>query len=104
MNKELNYWARPAIKLEQNTEYIIEQVCNHYGITEIQLRSRCRIRKFVDARNVLMYIFKINLRMTYQDIGAMFNKHHATIIHAINKVENLKDFDSDFKELINRFV
>ena len=35
----------------------ILKVCNYYGITLDELMSKSRLRKIVDARNTLYYIF-----------------------------------------------
>jgi chromosomal replication initiator protein len=104
MNKQLNYWVRPAVTHTTDVQTIIDNVCLHYGITEELLKKKSRFRTFVDARNIVMYICRMNLKISLQDIANIFGMNHSTVIHGINKVENLKDFDSDFKELINRFV
>jgi len=104
MNKELNYWVRPAVKYKGDINVLVSNVCNHYGITETQMRSKCRLRKFVDARNIIMYVMYKAMDFNDTRIGEYLNMDRTSVIHGVKKVENLKDFDSNFKELINRFV
>jgi len=53
-----------------------------------------RRRDYVDARRILFYILRNKFLLTYQEIGDISNRNHATIIHA----------QKDFKFLIKSDV
>ena len=42
-------------------------------------------------------------RYTYQRIGKMLNKHHATIMHQVSKYDDLYSYDVEFREKANNF-
>lgn len=52
----------------------------------------------VIPRQMAMYYIKKNIKLSYNQIGTLFNgKNHATAIHACRTIENLIEFDSEIK-------
>jgi chromosomal replication initiator protein len=109
-NKKINYWSAPDILVKKSITKdldrgsLILKVCNFYGITLQELMSKTRLRKIVDARNILYYIFHRCYKLTSTEVGKMFNKNHATILSGANKIEGFIKFDKVFKIQINQFI
>jgi chromosomal replication initiation ATPase DnaA len=45
---------------------------------------------------------RTELKLTEQSIGDIFNQHHATVIHSVNKIAMFKLTDKRTIELINQ--
>ena len=96
-------------------EYIREVVCGHFGIHQKALDMKTRRREIVLPRQVAHYFARkytnpflhrwangykeINVHgVSLQDIGRKIgNKDHATVLHSIKTVNNLKDSDKEFR-------
>jgi len=69
---------------------IIKNVCDFYKVKETQLKSPKRNAYLVKPRQVLMYLLKKELGLTYVEIGNLLGgRDHTTIMHGVAKVENL---------------
>lgn len=69
-------------------------ISNIFNITIEELRDNRKLRSHTDARSILFYFLHVNLSIVYLKI---YNKHHSTIIRAVNKCEYLKNYDKEFK-------
>lgn len=84
-----------------NQEISIEQIQKMVSdITNIPINlmnSKTRKREVVQARQLAMYFSKQHTKSSLANIGkACGNKDHATVLHAIKTVNNLKDTDKTF--------
>jgi chromosomal replication initiator protein len=56
-------------------------------------------------RQVAMYLCKALTNASLPEIGKSFGgKHHSTVIHSVRKVENLRQRDQAFNNLVNTFI
>jgi chromosomal replication initiator protein len=100
----MNYWTIPAIDRERKPDRVINRVCDHFEITKIQLRSKSRIRKFVMAREVIMYVLDQTTKLSDYDIGKLVNRHRTNVIANRIKINKYLEVDNEYKELINKFI
>lgn len=81
---------------------ILETICNCVGITKSDLKTNTRKREIAQSRQMHMAIrFKLikNEAESLAKVGAIYNKDHATVLHAIKTVQNaLNGFDIPFRE------
>jgi chromosomal replication initiator protein len=73
----------PSIDLER----IITFVCQAYGFSQDELRSKSRKRDRVIARNTAFYLARKHTDLSLTDIGRRFNRKHSTVIKGIAAVE-----------------
>ena len=69
-------------------------VSNQFNITLSDLKGERRTRSIAAPRQILMYLLRKELRMSFQDIGLFLGgRDHTTIIHGVDKVVHklLKD-------------
>ncbi len=66
---------------------VCELVCSQYGVSLEELGSRSRRREISVPRQVAMYLARKHTEDSLVDIGRIFNRNHATVLHAI-KVMN----------------
>lgn len=72
---------------------IIAVVCKDSGMNFYQLANKCRNRELVYGRNLIFYFLKKDTKMSLLEIGKIFGKDHASVIHGIRTVENLVRFN-----------
>ncbi len=81
---------------------IQNKVSNYYNIKIDDLVSSRRLRSFARPRQVAMYLAKKLTTRSLPEIGRKFGgRDHTTVIHAVKKIEELKETDTKFDEDIN---
>lgn len=75
---------------------IIKRACNIYGLEFKRIVSNTREREYVELRAMLMCYFNEELLMSLPKTGALFGRHHATVIHAKYLVSNRLRSDYDY--------
>lgn len=93
-------------------ERILNLVNTYLGFN---LNTDARDRQYVIPRQVLMYIFRGHpFNLTVTQIGEIFNRHHATVIHAQSRVKEASRLNDDvslqcmdyvriFREIIDNY-
>ena len=104
---KLSYWSIPGIQKQAVThDSIVKAVCKNFNITKAQLVVKTRKREVVEARQVACVLMRKHFpRMSFGRIGTFLGGlDHATMIHAIGKVDNLLETDKDFNKLFNKIT
>jgi chromosomal replication initiator protein len=84
-------------------ENIQRTVCQEFGMTLPQLRSKNNSRPVAYPRQVAMYLAKELTTASLPQIGREFGgKHHTTVLHSINKISQLRQSDRDLNRLLNK--
>lgn len=84
-------------------EEIQKRVAEHYSLQVRELKARCNARRVSEPRQVAMFLSKELTGRSLSEIGRAFgNKHHTTVLHAIRKVETLKENDSRVYTTLDR--
>jgi chromosomal replication initiator protein len=95
------------VSREISIEYIQKLVCDYFGISIDQVKSKTRKREIVQARQISMYFAKDLTKSSLKTIGMHFGgRDHSTVIHACQTVNDLietdKKFKADVEELTKR--
>ncbi len=78
---------------------IIRKVADHYNLRMSDLLSARRARSVARPRQVAMYLSKTLTSQSLPNIGRRFGgRDHTTVIHAVRKIEELKQTDSQIAE------
>lgn len=81
---------------------IQRKVAEHYDIRVADMHSAKRLRAIVRPRQIAMYLSKHMTPLSLPEIGRKFGgRDHTTVIHAVQKVEELLAVDSSLVEDIN---
>ncbi len=76
---------------------ILKNVIEEFGFSEAELKGRKRTQKLALARQTSMYLIRTLLNLSLTEIGQFFGgKDHSTVIHAIEKIEQLKSTDMEY--------
>jgi Bacterial dnaA protein helix-turn-helix len=96
----------PALKAA--IQSIRRQVCEHFHLREMrdpELTVRSNRRAYVLPRQVAMYVARQLTAASLQEIGREFgNRHHATVLHSIGKIEEMHCSDKALKRTIMRLM
>jgi chromosomal replication initiator protein len=80
-------------------EEIQKRVAAHFNIRVSDMHSARRARSVARPRQVAMYLAKQLTSRSLPEIGRKFGgRDHTTVMHAVRKVEELRDNDSSFAE------
>ncbi len=80
-------------------EEIQKQVASHFNIRGSDMHSARRARSVARPRQVAMYLAKQLTSRSLPEIGRKFGgRDHTTVMHAVKKVEELRECDSSFAE------
>jgi chromosomal replication initiator protein len=78
---------------------ILRTVSKHYGVNRGDLLSGRRNRSIVRPRQIGMYLAKLLTSRSLPEIGRRFgNRDHTTVLHAIRKIEQLMNDDTQLRE------
>lgn len=100
--------ARKVLRFEEKSaapvdfDRIIQVLNNYYPHDLPALRSKDRNKELSLTRHIAMFFMKKLTSKSLRDIGQFFGgRNHATVVHAINKVEGHRKTDADFQYRIN---
>jgi chromosomal replication initiator protein len=86
-------------------EVIQKRVSEHFNLREQDLKVRSNTRAIAFPRQVAMYIVKQLTTASLPEIGRQFGgKHHTTVLHSINKIEELRRSDKELNRTITRLM
>ena len=88
-----------------NVDTIFRKVADHYGLQPSQLKHKTNARTIAFPRQVAMYIVKELTQASLPEIGRMFGgKHHTTVLHSINKIEELRHKDEELNRTLHNLI
>jgi chromosomal replication initiator protein len=80
-------------------------VAERFQIKQSQLKEKSNTKKVVYPRQVAMYLVKELTDASLPEIGRAFGgKHHTTVIHSINKIEQSRLIDPDLNRLLHSLM
>ena len=87
------------------TESIQKLVSNYYNLRVSQLKARNNSHQIVYPRQIAMYLCKQLTSCSLQEIGQRFGgKHHSTVIHAVQKIDQKRKTDKELDKLVEHFI
>ena len=66
---------------------IVRTVCKYYGIEEDILKGPQRSRNISEPRQVAIYLLRLMLNLSQEEIAKIFSRERTTVIHALKQVE-----------------
>jgi chromosomal replication initiator protein len=86
-------------------EAIVRVVAEKFSLQPAQLKQKTNERKIAYPRQIAMFLAKELTQASLPEIGRAFSgKHHTTVLHSINKIEQLRQKDQDLNNLIHSLV
>ena len=83
-------------------KHIIKTVAKFYDINEDEVFQKNRKQEIVVPRQVIMYLMRDNLKLSYPYIGTKIGgRDHTTAMHACDKVSKKLKEDASFEDQVN---
>jgi chromosomal replication initiator protein len=80
-------------------------VAERFQIKQSQLKEKSNTKKVVYPRQVAMYLVKELTNASLPEIGRAFGgKHHTTVIHSINKIDQSRHNDPELNRLLHSLM
>jgi chromosomal replication initiator protein len=91
--------ARPSEQL--SVEQVLRAVASYYQVKVTDLKSERRHKSIAGPRAVAMFLARKLTTSSYPDLGRAFgNKHHTTVLSAVDKIEERLKTDSGLRSEI----
>lgn len=99
--KHLNAAGERRISVES----ILRAVAERFSLQPAQLKIKSNTRQIAYPRQVAMYLVKELTHASLPEIGRYFGgKHHTTVLHSVQKIEDLRQRDEHLNNLIHSLV
>jgi chromosomal replication initiator protein len=86
-------------------ESIQKAVAEQFGLRLIEIKAKNNSRAIVYPRQIAMYLAKHLTEASLPEIGRQFGgKHHTTVLHSVEKIEETRKADKDLNRLLNKLT
>ena len=86
-------------------ELIIRLVAERYQLQPAQLKQKSNTHQIAFPRQIAMFLIKELTRASLPEIGRAFGgKHHTTVLHSVQKIEQLRQKDPDLNRTIHSLM
>src|SRR5499426_2250268 len=86
-------------------EMVQKAIADHYKMRVQELKSKNNSKSVAEPRQICMYLCKRLTVASLPQIGREFgNKHHTTVLHSVNKIEELRQQDRELNKQIQVFL
>jgi chromosomal replication initiator protein len=84
---------------------ILRAVAEKYNLQPQQLKQKSNARVITYPRQIAMYLMKDLTQASLPEIGRVFGgKHHTTVLHSVQKIERLRQTDTDLNRMIHSLI
>jgi len=86
-------------------ESIQKAVAEQFGLRLPEIKQKNNSRPIVYPRQIAMYLAKHMTDSSLPEIGRQFGgKHHTTVLHSIEKIEDKRKEDKDLNRMLNKLT
>jgi chromosomal replication initiator protein len=84
---------------------IQKAVAEQFGLRVPEIKQKNNSRAIVFPRQIAMYLAKHLTEASLPEIGRQFGgKHHTTVMHSVDKIEEQRKSDKDLNRLLNKLT
>lgn len=84
---------------------IMDVVCDHYNVSQEEIRSSKRNKELVHPRHVIMYLCRSMTSATYKEIASFLGRgDHSTVMHGERSVSDMMEKDLTERKNIETIV
>jgi chromosomal replication initiator protein len=86
-------------------ESIQKATAEQFGLRLVEIKAKNNSRAIVYPRQIAMYLAKHLTEASLPEIGRQFGgKHHTTVLHSVEKIDEARKTDKDLNRLINKLT
>jgi chromosomal replication initiator protein len=84
---------------------IQKAVAEQFGLRAAEIKAKSNSRAIVFPRQIAMFLAKQMTEASLPEIGRQFGgKHHTTVMHSVEKIEQQRQSDRDLNRLLNKLT
>jgi chromosomal replication initiator protein len=84
---------------------VLRAVAEKFQLQPGQLKQKTNARQIAYPRQIAMYLIRELVQSSLPEIGRMFGgKHHTTVLHSVQKIDQLRQKDADLNRLIHSVI
>ncbi|MBV8843081.1 MAG: chromosomal replication initiator protein DnaA [Bryobacterales bacterium] len=103
MAQQVLKYLIPGAERRVTMESVIRAVAEEFKLQPAQLKQKSNARTIAYPRQIAMYLIKELTPASLPEIGRNFaGKHHTTVLHAIRKIDQLRQKDADLNRLVQK--
>ena len=96
--REMAYLGRKLSGIRINVKEIVRLVEEDFDVTLGAMQSHTRLRRIVIPRQTIMWLIRNTMgNMTTVSIGKLFDRDHATVLHACKSIEDQIQTDIGYR-------
>ena len=81
------------------------RTAEQFGLRLVEIKAKNNSRAIVYPRQIAMYLAKHLTEASLPEIGRQFGgKHHTTVLHSVEKIDEARKTDKDLNRLINKMT
>ena len=92
--------AEESLARDIRPETIQQTVANHFGVSVADIIGKCRARHVADPRMVAMYLCRKLTRLSSNEIGDIFGRTHANVLHAAKNIPERCECDDSLRRAV----
>ncbi len=105
MAQQVLKYLIPSPERRVTMDSVLRAVAERFQLQPMQLKQKTNARQIAYPRQVAMYLIKELTQSSLPEIGRMFGgKHHTTVLHSVQKIEKLRQRDTDLNRLIHAVI
>ncbi len=94
-----------AMEKRITMETVLRAVADRFGMPPTHLKQKSNSRQIAYPRQIAMYLIKDLTGASLPEIGRMFaGKHHTTVLHSVQKIERLRQQDTELDSLLHSLI
>ncbi len=95
----------PGTEKKISVDSIVRATAERFHMHPAQLKVKSNTRQIAYPRQIAMYLAKELTHASLPEIGRYFGgKHHTTVLHSVQKIEELRQRDDDLNSLIHSLM
>lgn len=79
---------------------IIQETCKYFGVEEKVLKGRSRSADVKNPRHIAMYLIRQMTDISFEAIGAEFNRDHTSVISGVNRIAKVATLPGDISDAV----
>ncbi len=105
MAQQVLKYLIPGGERRVNMDAVLRAVAERFQLQPSQLKQKTNAQQIAYPRQIAMYLIKELTHSSLPEIGRMFGgKHHTTVLHSVQKIDKLRQRDTDLNRLIHSVI
>jgi chromosomal replication initiator protein len=105
MAQQVLKYLIPGGERRVNMDAVLRAVAEKFSLQPAQLKQKTNAQQIAYPRQIAMYLIKELTHSSLPEIGRMFGgKHHTTVLHSVQKIDKLRQRDTDLNRLIHSVI